>query len=197
MKNRKALFIKLAIVLAVAVGISIINGCEGQLPVSPADNQNNETIFYGYQDLEQQWGKIVLIDGGTEYETVIDATGGSVDLGDYDSIASFTVPANALDSQVTITSTPSTYLASIGAVYVFEFGPDGLQFNTSAELEFEMSALELYNPNEADFIGADLYLYDVAAESWEIIDTDTDIADGEVDFDIDHFSRYAIGGRTK
>ena len=59
-----------------------------------------------------------------------------------------------------------------------------------------MKALEEYNTGSA-YVAAELYYWNPESGEWELAEVDYKIADGKAEFNIDHFSRYGIGGRTR
>lgn len=195
MKNRNSLFIRMAALIAVLVGLCIINGCGTQSPVAPAEEENNDIILFGSQHIESKWGKIHHYNLYQPAKAMVDSAGLDVDLGDFDENASYNVPDDAVDGAVEISCSPTAYYTASGPVYVFQFGPKGIKFKKATTLSLKMRAFKKFKPRNGEFVGAELYYFDPDIQDWKLQEVDTDISDGEVDFEIYHFSRYAIGGR--
>ncbi len=99
------------------------------------------------------------------------------------------IPAGALSDTVTITVTGSKYKIGRTELYVYECGPNGLQFQVPIEIQ-QPIPLE-WNGTEVTFLYFDETYNDGDALGWE--EVASSIATGTVvRFDIQHFSKYGI-----
>ncbi|MBD3168579.1 MAG: hypothetical protein GF307_03780 [candidate division Zixibacteria bacterium] len=197
MSKRNKILIQGIVLIAIISAVLLINGCGKQSPLSPTSNNTDMKQAFGPDNVETQWGRVFSMGSGGL--AGISADPNSTDTLDTSVLgyeSEFIVPAGAVDAQVQITCTPQNYFTQYGMVYVYDFGPDGLTFNQPAILTLDLDALEDYNPTDTDFNRVELRLYDEASRTWQLIEVDTDLSDGVVEFEIDHFSRYGIGGRT-
>ncbi len=97
----------------------------------------------------------------------------------------FVVPEDAIEANTLITVKSSAEEILGKSAIVFEFGPDGLTFNTSAKLKFEMAELN------ANALSAKILYYNPLKKQWEY-QASAAVKNGIVEFDINHFSKYAI-----
>lgn len=208
MSNRKNAVLR-TLVLASALFVAmIIGGCSQQnSPVSPENNSADLKEPFSHDAVAQQWGRIYGINLFENGVTVVDPGKGDddgdddddgveveIDAGAYE--AELNVPSNAVNSAVSITAASTAYMTASGMVYVLEFGPSGLVFNTPATLSIEFSAIEDFADDGEELIGAEIRYWNPNTSEWELQEIDYDVDDGTVDFTIEHFSRYGIGGRT-
>ncbi|MCP4632419.1 MAG: hypothetical protein GY855_05795 [candidate division Zixibacteria bacterium] len=196
MKNRQKGYTRSAFLVMFIIGIMIITGCGNQSPVSPVSDQASHQEPFDPSSIEGQWGRVLGfsmhdMEGGS---AGLDGTAIDVSMLGYES--KYVIPADAVGDPLDITCVPSNWLTSIGMIYIYDFGPDGTEFDVSTTLSLDMDALEDYNPNSKAFIGAELRLYNPNTGAWELQEIDTTIIDGKVEFNIDHYSRYGIGGRN-
>ncbi|MBD3168041.1 MAG: hypothetical protein GF307_01065 [candidate division Zixibacteria bacterium] len=202
MSNRKNAVLR-TLVLASALFVAmIIGGCSQQnSPVSPENDSADLKEPFSHDAVAQQWGRIYginlfeekvnLVEPEDEGDSAVEV---EIDAGAYE--AELNVPSNAVDSAVSITAASTAYMTASGMVYVIEFGPSGLVFNTPATLSIEFSAIEDFADDDEDLTGAEIRYWNPNTCEWELQEVDYDIDDGTVDFTIEHFSRYGIGGRT-
>ncbi|PJA26142.1 MAG: hypothetical protein CO189_12365 [candidate division Zixibacteria bacterium CG_4_9_14_3_um_filter_46_8] len=195
MFNRKSHALRGFILLAIIIGIVLVNGCGKLSPTGPQNDQAIQKEAFGIEDIEAQWGKTFKggflpnqnQQVGTNEDSIL------IDCFGYKSI--FRLPAGSVRQPTLITIAPSRYLTASGAVYVFNFGPEGLNFNESTTLGLDISALEAYNPNPGvPFPSIKFYWWNTSTSTWDLQESDSDFSDGNADFHIDHFSRYAISG---
>jgi hypothetical protein len=194
-----SLTFKITVVVIVALGIGIINGCGKLSPVGPDTEQSAIQDPYGTDALAQEFGRVVLSGlEATAISTVIDEDGGIIDIvtpsRDFDT--RFIVPSGSLPGAVTITVEPITSTVGGNEVFIFDFGPDGTTFAPEATLEMQCNALVPKSGIGSGYIGFDLYWFNPASLSWQhqqYLPATGDV----VEFDIDHFSRYGIGGRDR
>jgi hypothetical protein len=201
MSNRKTIFLKLAALAVIILGILLINSCGKMSPTSPENSvsdQPDPALQFGNEDIESKWGKIFYISLYDAAFGVVDEGGGAMGFGGFDYYAEFQVPADAVDDWTMIYCQASSYSTQSGLVYVFNFGPDGTVFETPATLRIEMAAIDYFSPDGVKYNGAELNFWNPRTQQWELkgIDKDND-GDGIIEFEVNHFSRYAIGGRLQ
>ena len=195
MFNRKSHALKGFILLAIIIGIVLVNGCGKLSPTGPENDQAIQKEAFGTQDIEAQWGKVFNLTFLITSEDIVQVDGDTVDICGLGYKSTFVVPDSALTTATNITCTPSRYVTASGAVYIYDFGPEGLKFNKSCDLGIEIAAMEKYNPNPAaPFSSFKLFWWNAKTSSWELQQIDSDLLDGTADFKIDHFSRYGISG---
>ncbi|MBD3232481.1 MAG: hypothetical protein GF315_02015 [candidate division Zixibacteria bacterium] len=197
MFKSKSVIISSFVFIAVLVGIMLINGCGKVAPVGPDNDQTALKEPFGNEQVEQQWGRVFVmkVDHAVDLVTSPDHPV-EIDIGAGGYNAKLDVPNDATDGVVNITAQASAYLTASGMVYVFEFGPDGTQFDKSTTLSLDVEAIEDYDENDK-FDGAELRYWNSDKQEWELYEVDADDdGNGKFEFNIDHFSRYGIGGRT-
>ncbi len=197
MFKRKSVIISSFVFIAVLVGIMLINGCGKVAPVGPDNDQTALKEPFGNEQVEQQWGRVFVmkVDHAVDLITSADHPV-EIDIGAGGYNAELDVPPGATGGVVNITAQASAYLTASGMVYVFNFGPDGLEFNEPVKLTIEVDAIEDYDDSGV-FNGAELRYWNPDTQEWEFQEADDDSdGDGKYEFNIDHFSRYGIGGRT-
>ncbi len=195
MLRQNQLIARSAVLFVIVAAALILNGCGEVSPVSNETEIQKEP--FGAEQVEQQWGRVFVmkVDHAVDLITSPDHPV-EIDIGAGGYNAKLDVPNDATDGVVNITAQASAYLTASGMVYVFNFGPDGLEFNESAKLTIEVNAIEDYD-DDGVFDGAELRYWNPSKEVWELYETDTDAdGDGKYEFNVDHFSRYGIGGRT-
>ncbi len=173
-------FRSLWIVAALAAALTIA-GCSDNSPLSPDPGQGSE------------FGKLSLYDAKSEAEPVVADVSQTINAIDGGVIAipsgsynhSFEVPKDAIDSDVTISASVEKILIGRDVAVVFEFGPDGLVFNSPSKLKFDVGDLSsrdgVYN----------FYYFDPAVNAW-VLQGSNSVDRGYVEFDVSHFSKYAI-----
>jgi hypothetical protein len=193
-KKRIAFGIIMSVVLFAAM---LIGGCGKNLPVAPGNQENDYEQRFNSQSIEETWGAVRYINPVPRKAELIDENGGIVYLDITGYASELEIPAEALNGSVQINCAAFVYNISSGRVYIYDFGPDGLQFGKSAILKLEMAALSDYCSNPKGYLGAELWWYNPDGGEWVLREFDNDVdGDGIVEFKIDHFSRYGIGGRN-
>jgi hypothetical protein len=161
----------------------VISGCSDNSPLQPNLPQTdsmNRLIMSG------------MSGDSSEPETVSDSeliekdVGGTIEIERESYLHLFTVPEGALDSDTEITVESWQEKISGKEMIVFDFGPDGLVFKIPAKLDFDMAELN----SKAKW--GKLYYFDPVKSKWEFQGSSS-VVDGIASFDIDHFSKYAIG----
>lgn len=167
------------IVLALAAVLTIA-GCSDITPLSP-DTDGNASL--GKPSLTIGKGDV---ETAVEVSQVISASDGGViviETGLYSH--SFEVEEGAISSDIVISAAVSEGYVNRRKAVIFEFGPDGLVFSKAATLVFDTDELSstdnIYN----------FYYYDTRAGEW-VLQASKFGRRGEVEFDVNHFSKYAI-----
>ncbi|MBD3232336.1 MAG: hypothetical protein GF315_01285 [candidate division Zixibacteria bacterium] len=194
MSKRKGAIIRSIVYFFVVIGIVMISGCGKLSPVS-SDNEEQKEPF-GAQQVEDKWGRVFYWSFENAAYGWVDEGGGNMEFEGDGYEAEFIVPDNAVSHWEKLWMEGQAYYTESGMVYIFEFGPEGLQFSESATLLIEIEAIEDYDDDD-EFVGAELSYYNPDKDEWETVEWDDDSDDdGYYEFEIDHFSRYGIGGRT-
>ncbi len=94
------------------------------------------------------------------------------------------IPKDALSSDVTITVEGVLFQTPVFEVLLYDFSPDGLQFNLPAELEVDAGRLE----KGTTF---NLYWWNPLTELWEF-QQECVVDHHKIKFDVHHFSKYGI-----
>ena len=170
-------------VLAVLFTALAFTGCSVNSPSAPNS------------DITLSSGKLIGMLGGEAsgsesilYETskaISAEDGGKIEIIHNTYVHEFTVaPASITsDTEISVKTTSET-VAGKNAI-VFDFGPEGLVFGDAAILNFKMDELNLHANT------AYLYYYDTKVKKW-ILQESASVNLGEVEFEIYHFSKYAI-----
>lgn len=167
-------------VVVVALGLAACGQDSGPLaPTGHGTAPNPATVtINGVQLLKAPAG---LRLSGSATKT-IGENGGEIEIDG----AELDVPSGALDDDVQIT------MAHAQDLWAWDFGPDGLQFNSPAELEIDITIAQLVE------IGVDPAELKIAvatngySNDWQILGGEYDPEDEEIELPIEHFSRYAL-----
>ncbi|QNL22339.1 hypothetical protein HZR84_10430 [Hyphobacterium sp. CCMP332] len=126
----------------------------------------------------------------TPPQNLIGSEGGVVSSTDNSAI--LTIPAGALSdpTEITLNITTNHPSGNIGLVY--DFGPDGLEFNSSVTLSLEYMESDLGNVDESD-----LSLAVVNGNDWSILNSNVDMDNNIVSASINHFSKFGIVDKSK
>lgn len=163
-------------VLAVVLTLFFVVGCSNT-PLQPEVPE--------VQQLELGRSPIPMATSTYDQELIEADEGGKIDI-ERDAYGhEFSVPKDALEATTLITVKSSAEEIFGKSVIVFEFGPDGLVFNKAATLKFEMAELN------ADASSAKIFYYNPLKKRWEY-QASAVVIGGHADFNIDHFSKYAI-----
>ncbi len=194
MSKRNGVVIRSIVYFFVVAGILMVNGCGKLSPVSNEEVDQKEP--FGTQQIEEKWGRVFYWSFENAAVGYVDEGGGNMEFEGDGYEAEFTVPNSAVDNWEKLWMRGQAYYTESGMVYIFEFGPEGLQFNVPATLYIETEAIEDFD-NDNNFYGAELNYWNPDKDDWETMEWDDDSdGDGYYEFEIDHFSRYGIGGRT-
>lgn len=170
------------LILTVLSAALIFTGCSENAPLGPAadnDAQLSKSI------LPLTDAKIDGTSATVEVEVDVTAIDGGVIEVVSDYTHNFIVSSESISKDVEITVKYSKEVIYGKKMAVFEFGPSGLIFKEAAHLEYDMAEL-----NKAARIGK-LFYFDPDLRIWTIQDG-MRVVDGKVDFEIHHFSKYAI-----
>ena len=96
---------------------------------------------------------------------------------------SLTVPPGALLRAVTIVMGVTETQTDRGTLTLYEFGPDGLQFQIPARLTLQSG--------DANGTLLKLYLWNPATSQWELQESHA-VSNGSVTFNVNHFSKYGV-----
>ncbi len=171
--------------LAVVLTLFFVIGCSNNAPLQPvspdpaglgllvSSSSSGEEDPPANEEEEFDSGLIIKSKGGEI----------NIERGEYNHI--FVVEAHAVEQTTMITVKSLNEEINGSEMIVFEFGPDGLEFSTSAKLQFEMAELN------GDATTAKMYYYDPDKRDW-VDHASASVSGGVAEFDIDHFSKYAI-----
>lgn len=170
--------------LAVVLTLFLVVGCSNKSPVQPV---NPDPLDLGMMSFGASASSSSEMSTLEVYDSsLIDKSAGGVieiERGDY--THEFEVQAGAINENtlITVRSVNETVLGK--DMIVFEFGPDGLEFSKSSKLRFQMAELSGISST------AYLYYYDPVKKKWGM-QSSASVVGGVAEFDIDHFSKYAI-----
>ena len=171
--------------LLLLASILVISGCSNNSPLEPNLPQTAEMdrlVVSGMSAGESSEEPTVIEDS----ELIDKDAGGVIEIQREGYLHLFTVEPAALSASTEITVKSSREKIFGKDMIVFDFGPDGLVFNISAVLDFEIAELN------SKASSAKLYYYDPGLKRW-VYQGSSAISGGVASFDIDHFSKYAIG----
>ena len=168
-------------ILASLAAILTIAGCSGDSPLAPST------------DLSQEYGKTVLtelpvVSSDVAVVTTSDVSavvGGTISIYKKGYVHEFEVKAKAISQDVAIEVSVKEDIINNKKVIVFEFGPDGLVFEKASQLKCDIKEI-----NSKALFGK-LYYFDPKVRAW-VLQDGAQVIDGKVQFDIYHFSKYAI-----
>ena len=163
--------------LAVVLTLLFVVGCSNNAPLQPV---SPDPI-----GLEMSMAKGSSPTAEFDSGLIIKSKGGEISIERGEFIHMFIVEANAVEQNTLITVKTVKDVINGREMIVFEFGPDGLEFSTSAKLRFEMGELN------GDVAIAKMYYYDPGKKDW-VDHSSASVSGGIAEFDIDHFSKYAI-----
>jgi hypothetical protein len=167
--------------LAVVLTLLFVIGCSNNAPLQPGDTNPIELGRFDQKLMSGTEGSGEVFDSA-----LIDKDeGGTIEIERGDYAHEFVVEPDAIPQNTTITIRSVNEKVLGKNMIVFEFGPDGLEFSESAKLIFEMDELD------GDASTAKLYYYDPVKKKW-VYQGSTSVVGGFAEFEIDHFSKYAI-----
>lgn len=173
----------IGLILATAFALFMFAGCSKNTaaPDALTDDKKEfldettlaDEVYAGPRLLEVTKGaasKVVGVLGGT-INVVVDG-----------STSTFKVPAGALLLPVNITLDVTKVETPLGAIHLYDCGPDGTKFKLPAELSQPISTGQEYSF---------LYYFNEVTRQWELQEI-VKVKDGVATFKIKHFSKYGI-----
>jgi hypothetical protein len=173
--TRRLIGISLASSLALLAAVVIISGCSSNTPTSPSANTPSDLTKLIPISLEPIQVTKIISPIKTDSIQIVRNT----------SVDKYIVPAGALNAATSIDLKEYGDKIRESKVLVFEFGPDGLVFNSATHLNIDITKLN------ATARTANLYYFDPSVNDWVYQGTIA-VDHGRVDFSIYHFSKYAI-----
>lgn len=168
--------------MVVAVALGFVACGEDNGPVSPSVQgpiDNPATVTINGVELLKAPGGLRLASSAS---VQMDQSGGTVSVDG----AWLTVPSGALSGSTTIT------MANASEVWAYNFGPDGLTFNSSATLTVKITVTELVeigiDPNDLRIA----YATNGLTNDWQILGGSYDVLKQEIKLPVDHFSIYSL-----
>ncbi len=169
--------------LLLLASVLVISGCSNNSPLEPNLPQNvvmDKLLASGASGGSLDPSVV------NDSELIDKDAGGVIEIQREGYLHLFTVEPAALSASTEITVKSSREKILGKDMIVFDFGPDGLVFSVSAVLEFEIAELN------SKASSAKLYYYDPDLKRW-VFRGSSAVSGGVASFDIDHFSKYAIG----
>ncbi len=179
---KQCLLVTAYVIVAIGIVLGVVACGQDEGPFSPSGQDpglNEATVTINGVKLLKAPGGLRLASSAS---AKMDQAGGTISIGD----AWLTVPTGALSSGTTIT------MAHASDLWAYDFGPDGLQFNTSATLTVKITLTQLVE------IGVDPYDLRIAyatngfTNDWQILGGSYDPIAQEISLPVDHFSRYSL-----
>jgi hypothetical protein len=170
--------------LAVVLTLFFVIGCSNYKPVQPTDPDPLELGAISFGERSNQLPEASSLE---EYDSeyIDKSTGGTIEIERADYTHEFVVEPNAIDQSTTITVRSVNEVILGKDMILFEFGPDGLEFDIVAVLAFDIAEIN------GDATSAKLYYYDPVKKKWNL-EYYVSVQNGIAEFEIDHFSKYAI-----
>lgn len=169
--------------LAVVLTLFLVIGCSNKNPIQPMIADPDPPDLFRPPPVGPDPSSIIEeFDAGL----INKITGGIIEIERGEYLHEFEVQPRAIRQSTLITIRSINEQVLGEEMIVFEFGPDGLQFSESSKLRFDMAEL-----NGSANTGY-LYYYDPVRKQWSLQSFANVGVSGIVEFDIDHFSKYAI-----
>jgi hypothetical protein len=191
MKVRRGLMLG-ATAVAVFLVAFLVAGCSDN-PVAPKSDDGTGGFTYikdkGGDPMVapgDPGGKALGPGGRDSDSAVIGPAGGEIDLTLGPHASRFLVPPGALLSPVLISVAAVAAGTPFGDVAVFDFGPDGLAFKVPVKLTLQVS--------DPEGMTKRLYWWNPSSGRWQLVNV-APVKDGEVTFNVAHFSKYGITSR--
>ena len=173
------------ILLVACVALLMFAGCSkntaGPDEQTPPDGKLSYLYDTGRADDVQTGPSPLEITEATVSE-VVGLLGGTIEVVVDGAQTNFTVPAGAVVRPVNISLEVTKYDTPLGALYIYDCGPDGTKFKTPAKLSQPMPAGQEY---------AFLYYFNEETGRWELQEF-VKVKDGVATFSIKHFSKYGV-----
>lgn len=170
--------------LVLLASVMVISGCSNISPLEPNLPQiagMDRMVVSGMSAGESSEPTVI-----EDSELIDKDAGGVIEIERESYLHSFSVEAGAIgeDTEIIVKSSRETVLGK--EMIVFDFSPDGLQFDPAAVLDFEIAELDSKAKT------GKLYYFNPDRNKWEYQGSSA-VSGGVASFDIDHFSKYAIG----
>ncbi|MBD3258936.1 hypothetical protein GF377_10920 [candidate division GN15 bacterium] len=179
-----------------ALPLMLFTGCSN----NPANSTADMGSFWDqpYDPVERapfSGTNTLLNNGGTTVNAVFDdrvsaLTGGDVLFDANGEDAKFSVAPGSIPSDTTISVEPKVEKYLGDTFLTLDFGPDGLQFSSSATLTVDARAVNWDGRSRVA-----LYWLNPLTNKWVYQTSVLPDKDGDLVYDIDHFSMYGIGKR--
>jgi len=166
--------------LALVAAVFILSGCSNNSPLEPVVPQTTDMGLLGILS-----GSPTLVET-FDVKLISKDLGGTIEIQRNAFVHLFEVPSDAIDDNTVISVKSSAEVILGKNMIVFEFGPDGLVFSKPAVLSFQMAELNARASN------GKLYYLDPSSGRWVFLGSSA-VAGGIAKFNINHFSKYAIG----
>jgi hypothetical protein len=167
--------------LAVVLTLLLVLACSNNTPVQTVLPESQE-FFRPPPGSPDPSSVIETYDAALINKT----TGGIIEIERAEYVHEFEVLPGALRQSTVITVRTINQQVLEKEMIVFEFVPDGLEFSESSKIRFDMTEL-----NGSANTGY-LYYQDPVSKRWILQSFANVGVSGIVEFDIDHFSKYAI-----
>jgi hypothetical protein len=185
-------FAGLGLLLAVCALVLFCFSCSKLLPTAPEDG-----LIHGYS-AEELWpapsANLVSLqkDCSARGSEKVGPSGGALSLQADCLELDFIVPSGALSEEVRISVAAAVFEywqdGKVAKGMGFVFKPDGLVFSEPAQIELQASVL---GAEKGEVLR--LFWYNPATGLWELEqEVKVEDAQVELEFEVDHFSRYAI-----
>ncbi len=183
-RKSKQLISLVGLLLTLSLSLAFLAGCssnatgpEEQVPDDPKaswfeESAKADDVYSG-----------PIIDLGLDVDFLsVGVSGGLLEITVDGLAVSIDVPKGAVSEDVDITVDAKVVKTLLGPIYLFDFGPDGLIFNTPITLRQPMPASQRY---------AFLYYFNPDTKLWELQQA-VKVVNGYASFSIYHFSKYGI-----
>ncbi len=168
--------------MVVAVALGFVACGEDNGPIAPGEQGpmvNPATVTINGVELLKAPGGLRLASSAS---VQMDQSGGTASVDG----AWLTVPSGALSNSTTIT------MANTSDLWAYDFGPDGLTFNSPATLTVKITVTELVqigvDPNDLRIA----YATSGLTNDWQILGGSYDSVKQEIKLPVDHFSIYSL-----
>jgi hypothetical protein len=168
-------------ILASLAAILTIAGCSGDSPLAPNTDQGQELGRVVLSELAAVASDVAVV----ATSDVAALTGGTIAISKKGYVHEFEVKAKALSRDVAIEVSVKEDIVNKKKAIVFEFGPDGLVFEKASQLKCDIGEIS------SKASSGKLYYFDPKARAW-VFQGEAQVVGGKVQFDIYHFSKYAI-----
>jgi len=172
--------------LVLIASLLVMAGCSSDSSVSPiVENPVSLNKGIGQRHQQEQGESDGLFTIASINQPIEAKNGGIINIPLETTASKFIVAPDGVKENVEISVDVSKTVVNGRTAVIYEFGPEGLEFESPSVLQQTMSEI---NPH-ARF--ARLYYYNQDTENWDFLSIRY-VRDGKIEFDIHHFSKYAI-----